>query len=91
MTYAARALRHARRLVESGQLEFICCALDDAEQEYPELASACADLQKQIHQDIEPSFTLGQWLARQHGTWPTTSHQQLARLAWIDKLILENS
>lgn len=83
-------LKQAHRLISTGQEHFICFALDHAE------ARTRADgaytvataLQTWIHQKLEGYGWLGDWLAAQIGYDPEPGVRTLARMAWIDKMIL---
>lgn len=87
------ALTQARALVESGHRTYICGALQQVGRR-PGMSEVTSDLIDEIQHAISPYATLLEWVLHQRppGTFKASQqHAHLARLAWLDKLILEES
>lgn len=85
------ALTQARALVESGHRTYICGALQQVGRR-PGMSEVASDLIDEIQHAISPCATLLEWIRWQPGTVKASPHHgHLARLAWLDKLILEET
>lgn len=88
------ALHHARGRVEQGTDTYICHALTHVGQIHPNLASATYCVRQHIEKDLRddtPVTTLEGWVACVYDDFTLLYNRHtatLARLAWIDKLII---
>lgn len=87
------ALFHARPLVEQARPynanKYICNALGDVARRHPNLAGAVRHIKQNINVELGSitfTTTLWGWVNNQ-GTKMSHDQAQLARLAWIDKLM----
>ena len=86
MTPRQRALILAKRRIEADK--FICYALADVAQEFPDLEEVCTALCEQIEADLK-GFTLLTWVSLcGYRTYDLSQHtRDLCRMAWIDKMM----
>lgn len=103
MTYPAAAqievLKIVRLLLDRGQEEFICHALDNVGQLHPNLEELCDALGRYVQGALwygpKWAYTFGQWLPFQVpgymdlGTLGKMNIAYLGRLAWVDKMIYD--
>jgi len=83
------ALHHARPMIESGHVPYICVALKQVGKEHPDLASAAFCVRQHIEKDLGNCTTLGSWAFLTYDDRHVLGeYSTLARLAWIDKLML---
>lgn len=81
------ALQLARAEIEKGTKRYICYALDNVVRLHPHLAVAVWDLRERVEQELAPNISsLDFWLLNQD-ICVTDSQRQLARLAWIDRML----
>ena len=86
----AEAFRAARKIVDSGAEDFICCALQISDARYS------IEARHIISSRIKPYGTLNDWLKRNYEPSESHSHKngrqmRLYRLRWLDALIEEFS
>jgi len=97
-------LTAARASIESGYDTYICDAIHSAHEEINsgESLSAYLELTRRITEEINSQFGLGDWLRNQIPDGHVTCEQltrfndrsptlRQCRLAWLDKLILEQA
>lgn len=90
------ALHHARKLIDSGEKDYICHALQTVGHKHPSLHSEARWLQAAVSRALVSSSgslcpALNSWTVFEYGELLSPDHARLARLAWIDKLILEHA
>ena len=82
-------LKKARKLIESGEDDYVCCAVEYASKNYK---SKGEKIVKFISDSIHPHFTLGQWIEVSIG-WDIYREDDFdqrirqTRLNWIDHMI----
>jgi hypothetical protein len=83
------ALTRARVQIVTGQNSFICLALDEVAEDWPELKSAVARLKIYIGNALDGNLALGAWQMA-HGIYRSDSQKRSDRLAWIDWMLNES-
>lgn len=89
MSVESAALVLARAHIAEGATKYICYALQYVGEDPPHLAQAANELQDVVLAGIAPWFAFDGWLQTELSRQPSHTTCQLARLAWLDKLILE--
>lgn len=76
----------ARSELANNDVGFICIALRCVESKFPHLAHVALALKERVQEELAPCGGLGEWLHYQ-GIDATFNQRQLARLAWIDRML----
>lgn len=83
-----RILQQVRKLIDTGQIRYICFALDHiiANDHRRLVQAAASDLQERFRRDLFGHKSLGYFLTSRN--LPLTANTlTLARLAWIDRTL----
>lgn len=94
---AIECLKFARVKIENRQNTYVCCALDDVQDEALVLGGgpACVNLKKAIAELLAPALTYSRHIGGASNPDATTDHEEYRawlrkeRVEWIDSMIEE--